>query len=241
MTVLDRIPQQIDAGCPFAVGGDERVLQMPELGGILERGINQDKSAPLLGRNIRMKSSPAVDRNRLATWVAPEIPRERTRRPRLELASKEPIRPAQEGAREHRRSGIEGQLIGLIESCDGVEIGRKQRLRLSLRGCRNQPRNAVVPFRAAARLRTGKIVEAGACVGVDHPEWRRLGAQMHENPNKDRVLDHIREIPGVERMAVVHGKPPAEAAMVSGFRRSVTSGAEAPAAWPRPKLATSAS
>src|SRR6516165_6903549 len=64
---------------------------------------------------------------------------------------------------------------------------------------------------------------------------------MHKNPNEDRVLDHIREIPGMERMAVVHGKPPAEAAMVSGFRRSVTSGAEAPAAWPRPKPATSAS
>ena len=33
---------------------------------------------------------------------------------------------------------------------------------------------------------------------------------MHKNPNEDRVLDHIREIPGMERMAVVHGKPPAE-------------------------------
>ena len=170
VTVLDRIPQQIDAGCPFAVGGDQRMLQMPELGGILERGINQDKSASLLGRYIRVKSSPAVDRNRLATWVSPEIAGERARRPRLELASEEAIRLAQEDAREHRRSGIEGQLIGRIESCDGVEIGREQRPRLSLCGCRNQPRNALAPFRPAARLRTGKIVEAGACVGVEHPE-----------------------------------------------------------------------
>src|SRR5713101_1178887 len=66
LTFFERIPQQINATCPFAVGGFERIAEAREIKGVLERRVNQDKSAPLLGRDIRIEGGPAVDRDRLA-------------------------------------------------------------------------------------------------------------------------------------------------------------------------------
>lgn len=40
-------------------------------------------------------------------------------------------------------------------------------------------------------------------MGVDHPERRRLGAQMHEHARQRRALVHVGEVPGVEGMLVV--------------------------------------
>ena len=51
-SVLDRIPQQIGAAPPLAVGSDQRGLKTLEIGLILERGINEDKPASLRGRHV---------------------------------------------------------------------------------------------------------------------------------------------------------------------------------------------
>ena len=68
--------------------------------------------------------------------------------------------------------------------------------------------NARAPFAAAARFGAGEIVDTGAGMGVDDAESRRLGAQVHENAHQHGVLDDIREIAGVEGVAIVHAGTP---------------------------------
>jgi hypothetical protein len=43
-------------------------------------------------------------------------------------------------------------------------------------------------------------------MGIDYSKRRRLCPQMHKNANQRCMLDHIREIAGMERMTVVHGR-----------------------------------
>jgi hypothetical protein len=43
-------------------------------------------------------------------------------------------------------------------------------------------------------------------MGVDHPERRRLLAQVGQDAGNDDVLDHIGEVAGVKGVAVVHGE-----------------------------------
>ena len=112
---------------------------------------------------------------------------------RLELAGDQAVLRAQPGARQRRRAGIGREPAALVERADHVEIGRQQRghRRRQRRG--REPLDAVVPFAAAARLRTGQVVEAGAGMGVDHAERRRLVAQIMQNAAEHRVLEH--EVP----------------------------------------------
>ena len=67
-----------------------------------------------------------------------------------------------------------------------------------------QPADAVAPFLRLAGLGAGEIVAAGAGMGVDDAEGRRLVAQMHQHAAQHRVLDDVGEISGVIGVAVVH-------------------------------------
>ena len=43
-------------------------------------------------------------------------------------------------------------------------------------------------------------------MGVDDAERRRLGAQVHQNANQHRMLDHIGKVAGVKGVAIIHGR-----------------------------------
>ena len=60
--------------------------------------------------------------------------------------------------------------------------------------------------RLRRRLRAVEIVAAGAGMGVDDAERRRLGAQVHQNADQHRVLDDIGEVAGVKGVAIIHGR-----------------------------------
>ena len=153
-----------------------------------------------------MKRGPAVDRQRLAAPVAGQITRQRDRRVRLELAGEQAILRAQKRAHERGRAGIAGEVAGAVEGGNRVEIGRKQPTRLLADRSGDEPLNALAPFEAARRLRTVEIVAAGAGMGVDDAERRRLGAQVHQNADQDRMLDHIGKVAGVKGVAIIHGR-----------------------------------
>ena len=60
-------------------------------------------------------------------------------------------------------------------------------------------------FATAAGFLRGQVVQPGAGVAVDHPEWRRLVLQIDQDPGQYDVLDDVGEIPGVEGVAIIHG------------------------------------
>ncbi len=43
-------------------------------------------------------------------------------------------------------------------------------------------------------------------MGVDDAEGLILGAQMDEHAGEHRVLEHVGEIPGMEPVAIIHGR-----------------------------------
>jgi hypothetical protein len=62
-----------------------------------------------------------------------------------------------------------------------------------------------VPFAAAARFAAFEVVHAGAGMRIDHPERRRLCAQIIQNAAKHRMFEHVGETSGVKSVTVVHG------------------------------------
>ena len=61
------------------------------------------------------------------------------------------------------------------------------------------------PLAAAARLGAGEIIAAGAGMGIEDAERRRLRAQMQQDAHEHRVLEDIGEVAGVKGVAIVHG------------------------------------
>ncbi len=106
-----------------------------------------------------------------------------------------------------RRARIVAQHAAGVECAHRGEVRREERRRLGAKVGREQAADAVAPFAGALRFVGREIVEAGAGMEVDHPEWRRLVAQMHENAGEDRVLEDVGKIPGVKGVAIVHGAP----------------------------------
>ena len=175
--VLDRIPEQIDAGRPFAVRGLERARRAARnSSGCSNGGSISTSAAPLLRRHIGLERRPAVDRDRLDAPSPRRLRASAARRVRLELAGDEAIlRPQPVRARARASRDRLAQPAGRIEGRDA----RRDRARAAPRACsgdrrRKQPADAVAPFAGAARLGPAEIVEAGAGMGVDHAERCRL-------------------------------------------------------------------
>ncbi len=60
---------------------------------------------------------------------------------------------------------------------------------------------------AALRLVARQIVEPAPRMGIDHGEGRRLLLQARQDRDQRQMLDHIGKVPGVEGVAVIHGRP----------------------------------
>jgi len=67
------------------------------------------------------------------------------------------------------------------------------------------PRNPVAPFAGASWFRPGKVVTAGARMGIDDPKRCRLEPQMRKHAAEHGVLVHIGEIARMKGVAVIHG------------------------------------
>ena len=68
-----------------------------------------------------------------------------------------------------------------------------------------QPPDAGLVLAAALRLRLAQIVDAAAGVRVEEQEWGGLLLQVLDEHHEHDVLEHVREVAGVEGVAVVHG------------------------------------
>ncbi len=137
--------------------------------------------------------------------IAAQVAGKRAGGLRLQLAGDQPVPRAQEGPRDRRRAGIGRELVARVERADHIEIRRQQRRHGPGERRGHQPRNAVAPFAAALRFRTGEVVEPGAGMGVDDAEGRRFLAQIMQDAREHRVLVHIGEAAGMKGVAVVQG------------------------------------
>src|SRR5262249_51402734 len=91
-----------------------------------------------------------------------------------------------------------------IGGADGRKIGGEQRADVTRQLGVDQPTDAVAPFTGADGGLGGEIVEAGARMGGDHAEGRRLLAEMHQDAGEHRMLEHVGEVAGVEGVTIVH-------------------------------------
>ena len=174
-----------------------------EIGRLLERRIDQDDAAALLGRHIGAERGPAVERQYLGAAVAQHA-FERRRRARLELAGDQPVLRPHQGKRDERRARIGPQPAVGIEVLHDVEIRREQRPHLVRQRPAQKSADTVLPLAAAGRFSAAQIVTAGARMGVDHAERRRLGFQIGQDARQHRVLVHVGEIAGMECVLIIH-------------------------------------
>ena len=116
----------------------------------------------------------------------------------MKLAGDQPVVVAQQGADEGRRAGIDLQAVR-VEAADDVEITA---------GCGNirvdDAGNTVGRLAGLAGLDRGEVIEADAGMGVDDRERLRLPAQMFEQHDQHRVLEHLGVVARVIGVAVVH-------------------------------------
>src|ERR1035437_4237313 len=92
---LDRVPERINAGGPFAVRGGEPTRQAEKIAVLLERRIDQHPAAALLRRHLGAERGPAVDFQRFDADIPAQILPERGGRLRLDLAGDQAVLRAQ--------------------------------------------------------------------------------------------------------------------------------------------------
>ena len=143
----------------------------------------------------------------------------------MQLDRGQAVHRPQQFPRDHRRAGIEAQPPVGIDRADRREIGRQRRGEPLRQGARRKigPEQPPDPARPLARLggeRRGEVVEPDPGMRVEHAERLLLRLQMLDDERQQRMLDDIREIPGVIGVAVVHeaGSRPKPACLDSGNR-----------------------
>jgi hypothetical protein len=56
------------------------------------------------------------------------------------------------------------------------------------------------------RFAEAQVVPAAARVRIEIEEWRRLLLQVLDQHDEHHVLQHVGEVPGMERVAIVHDR-----------------------------------
>ena len=110
---------------------------------------------------------------------------------------------SQHAADDEGRAGISVRPMPNPRAAQHLAIGRKEVLDLGLERLVEAPHPAL-PFERARRLAAAEIIEADARMRIDGPERLVLEAQVAQDPHQQRVLHHVREVAGVEGVAVVH-------------------------------------
>src|SRR5262249_23348411 len=76
------------------------------------------------------------------------------------------------------------------------------------------PRNPLAPFATSRGLRPGKVVTAGAGMGIDDAKGGRLEPQIREHTPEHSVFVNVGEVAGMKNVAVGHGSTPRHGASV---------------------------
>ena len=111
----------------------------------------------------------------------------------MQLAADQPVRRPQQRPDQRRRAGIQPDPV------DQRDIGRQRQRRAV-----EQPPDARPPLPGAPGGPAVQVVAAGAGMRVQDGDRRVLALQGADQPNQQRVLHAVGEIPGVVGMAVVH-------------------------------------
>ena len=133
----------------------------------------------------------------------------------MEFAEDQPILRAAEMERQGGGTGIERRTPRGVARTQGLQIGFDQFARLGGERLGVEPADALQPFATAAGLLAMQIVEPDAGMGVDVAKGRVLAAEMQQDARQQDMFEDIREIAGVEGVAIVHapvwGRRPAAA------------------------------
>jgi hypothetical protein len=95
-----------------------------------------------------------------------------------------------------------------IKRRNGLEIGRQQFMQRPVPSRRPHPLDALMPFAAAARFGPGKVIAAGAGVGIDDAKGRGLLAQMQQHAGEHAVLVNVGKTAGMKGVAIIHHAKP---------------------------------
>ena len=202
--VLDRAPGRIDAGRPFPERPGQRLRDAFRLARRFVGRIDQHQAAALLRRQPGVERDKAVDLDDRQPGVAAHARHQRGALLRMQFAQRDAVLRPQQALRDRRRAGVSGGASLGVERPQRRQIGLQQggdgRRRLGVL----QPGDAVAPFARAPRLFPREVVTPGARMRVDEAQRRGLARQIDENAREQRMLEHVGEIAGVKRMAVVH-------------------------------------
>src|SRR5581483_3834824 len=201
VTVLHRIPRDIDAVVESPDRARQEIADGVELVATLERRIDQHEPALLRQRQQRV-GLVAVARMHGDARVASEALLERRRHLRHFLAQREAIRVARELLRNQWRAGIVAELAVGIERADQAQVVADRRILVAQIP---KPGDAALELRGARSFVARKIVDAGAGVGLQVEPRRFLAIQSCEQLAQQRVLEDVGEIARVVAVLVVHG------------------------------------
>ena len=140
--------------------------------------------------------------------IAPERGDQRLAFGRVRFAERDAVLRAHEGLRDRRRTWIGKRPALRVTRPDGLQIGAEELGDRRGRARGQNARDPVAPFRRAFRLRALEIVPARPGMGVDEAERALLAGEIDKDARKDRVLEHVGEIAGMEGVAVVDGGSP---------------------------------
>ena len=123
--ILDWMPQYINAGGPFAIGGAKGVEHRAKFVRLLERRVDQHEAAPLDRRHEGAGGGVTVEIYCLYSLVAGEPPAQRGEGVLAQLAENGAIVLAQKPLRQQRRAGI-NSWPPVLKRPQSVDIRREQ-------------------------------------------------------------------------------------------------------------------
>src|SRR3984957_8716636 len=208
LSFADRAPGPIGPGRPFVQSPFEPPLDGGGFVRRLERRVDQDDSATLLGRQISVERDIAVRAHDAEPPIAPKRGDQRLAFGRVRFAERDAILPTHERLRDRRRTRIAQRPAFGVMRADGFKIGAQELGDRRGPGTRQNPGDSLAPLRRTLRFLARQIAPARPRVCVDETEGGFLAREINENAGQNRVLEHVGEIAGMKGVSVVDRNDP---------------------------------
>src|SRR5580704_10449398 len=208
LSFADRAPRDVGPGRPLLQRAFERPLDGGGFVRRLERRVDQDDSATLLGRQISVERDIAVRAHDAEPPIAPKRGDQRLAFVRVRFAERDAILRTHERLRDRRRTRIAQRPAFGVMRADGSKIGAQELGDRRGRGTRQNPGDSLAPLRRTLRLGARQIESARPGMGVDETEGRFLAGNINENAGQNGVLEHVGEIAGMKGVSVVDRNDP---------------------------------
>src|SRR5580704_12264787 len=208
LSFADRSPSDVGPGRPFARSPFERLLDGGGFVRRLERRVDQDDSATLLGRQISVERDIAIRAHNAEAPIAPKRGDQRLAFVRVRFAERDAILRTHERLRDRRRTRIAHRPAFGVMRADGFKIGAQELGDRCRRGTRQNPSDSLAPLRRTLRFLARQIEAPGAGMGVDEAEGAFLSGQTDEDAGQNRVLERVGEIAGMKGVSVVDRNDP---------------------------------